>query len=79
MTGKFEVGKTYQVRSLCDWDCIFSFVVVGRTAKFVTLDCGHGEVKRVGVRIWNGAETARPFGTYSMCATISADRELVSA
>lgn len=73
----FEVGKTYRVRSLGDWDCIFSFVVVDRTAKFVRLRHGNASgTLRVGVRIWDGVETAKPFGTYSMCPTIRADREI---
>lgn len=75
---KFEVGKTYQVRSLGDWDCIFSFEVLARTTKFVTLRHGNASgTLRVGVSVRDGVETAKPFGTYSMCATIRANQELV--
>jgi len=71
----FEVGKTYTDRSIGDHNCIFSFTVVRRTAKFITLDEVQGDKnKRVGVQVWEGVETAKPFGTYSMCAVIRADR-----
>ena len=72
----FQVGKTYQVRSIGDWECIFSFTVEARTAKFVTVR-NNGKALRVGVTVRDGVETARPFGTYSMCPTIRADREFV--
>lgn len=75
-TVKFEVGETYQVRSLGDWDCIFSLTIFSRTDKFITVydvpGAGHW---RVGVRVVGGVETAKPFGTYSMCPTIRADRK----
>lgn len=33
---KFEVGKTYYSRSICDNECIFTIKVVKRTEKSVT-------------------------------------------
>ena len=71
---RFQVGHTYRTRSACDWDCIFSYTVVSRTAKFLTLDDGY-QVRRVGVRVWDGRETASPEGRYSMSPLITADRE----
>jgi hypothetical protein len=71
---KFEVGQTYATRAMSDWDTVYSFTVVKRTARFVTLDCGYGEVKRVGVYEWDGVEKCKPHGTYSMCAVLSADK-----
>lgn len=81
---RFKVGETYQVRSLGDWDCIFSFTVVSRTAKFVTLQHGSAEkTLRVGVKVNRAScgeclvETAKPFGRYSLAPTIWADRTTV--
>lgn len=30
---KFEIGKEYFTRSICDSECIFSIKITGRTAK----------------------------------------------
>jgi hypothetical protein len=74
MATQFQVGNTYQTRSICDHDCIFSFTILSRTAKSVRVTV-HGKVVRRGLSIWNGVEQFKPFGTYSMCAIISADKE----
>lgn len=65
----FETGKTYQTRSPGDADCIIRVTVARRTAKTVTSDCG----KRYGITTWNGVETIRPWGRYSMAPTMGAD------
>lgn len=70
----FQVGHTYQTRSICDHECIFSFTILARTAKQVTINV-HGKTVRRGVFIWDGIEQFKPFGTYSMCAIISADNQ----
>lgn len=69
---RFQVGHTYQTRSICDHDCIFSFTIHARTAKTVTVDV-HGKRVKRGIQVWNGVEQFKPFGNYSMCAIISAD------
>lgn len=69
---KFEVGKTYATRSICDHECIFSFTILGRTAKTITTTV-HDKIVRRGLTTWNGVEQFKPFGTYSMCAVIGAD------
>ena len=70
---QFETGKTYSTRSICDYDCIFSFEVIARTAKRLTLSY-RGKTSQRGVYIYNGIEQCKPMGTYSMCPVISADR-----
>lgn len=70
---KFQPGLKYSARSVCDYNCIWTFTVVKRTAKFITIEDKFGEVTRVGVSEWDGAETAYPFGKYSMCPSIRAD------
>jgi hypothetical protein len=74
---KFEIGKTYATRSICDHDCIFSFTILARTAKQVTIKV-HDKVVRRGLTEWNGVEQFKPFGNYSMCAIISADKHGVA-
>ena len=74
-TAKFEIGKTYSCRSSCDWDCVFSYTVVARTAKRVTLEA-HGERTVRGIYMVDGVEACRPEGSYSMCPSIRANREL---
>ena len=71
---KFEVGKTYETRSICDWDTIYSFVILARTAKTVTVNV-HGKTVKRGLTICDDIETFKPHGTYSMCAVISADKQ----
>ena len=69
---KFEIGLTYSTRSACDHECVFSWTVTARTAKFVTLEDRHGEVSRVGVSVYDGEETCYPSGRYSMAPSIRA-------
>lgn len=78
MTTQFETGRTYSTRSICDHDCIYSFTILGRTAKQVTVKVRGSEVKR-GLSVWNGVEQFKPFGSYSMAAIISADDRDLSA
>jgi hypothetical protein len=68
----FEVGKTYSTRSACDYDCVFSYTVVKRSAKFITVRDKFGKGTRCGVSEWNGAESAFPEGRYSMAPSIQA-------
>lgn len=72
----FEVGKQYQARSAGDYDCVWTFTVVARTAKFITITEANGVIRRVGVLTGErfGAEWARPLGTYSLCPVINASR-----
>jgi hypothetical protein len=74
MATQFEVGKTYQTRSICDHDCIYSFTILARTAKTITTKV-HGNTVRRGLTIWNDVEEFKPFGSYSMCAIIRASKQ----
>ena len=67
----FKTGETYETRSICDYDCIFSFKILRRTKKSVWVKV-HNEVVRRGIEVWRDAETFYPFGKYSMAAIISA-------
>lgn len=66
---KFEAGKTYATRSICDSDMVISITVAKRTAKRLTTTDG----KTLGISEYNGIEQVRPWGRYSMCPVIAAD------
>jgi hypothetical protein len=71
--GSFVVGQELAVRSLGDWDCVFRFKVVKRSAKFVTL-LYHGIEHKVVIRQWSDAvEYCYPLGTYSMAPALRSD------
>ena len=67
---KFQINHTYYDRRS------FSFKILARTERTVTVEV-HGETVKRGVYVYEGREQFRPYGTYSMCTVVSADRELV--
>lgn len=67
---KFKVGQELSARSACDWDCIFRYTVVSRTAKFVTVEDRYSTLKRVGIKVRDGVEYCYPLGTFSMAPSI---------
>ena len=77
---KFETGKTYATRSICNSDCVFCYTVLKRTAATVTVVDNHGNHKtcRINKKFsgYRNAETILPEGNYSMCPMISADQEV---
>ena len=73
---KFQINHTYYDRSSYDYDTIISFKILARTEKTVTVEM-HGKTVKRGVYVYDGREQFRPYGTYSMCAIVSADREMV--
>jgi hypothetical protein len=70
-SSKFTVGRTYRCRSICDYECIFSFMVISRTAQWVTIT-HHGKPVRRKVRLVNGVEHIDPHGRYSMSPVLAA-------
>jgi hypothetical protein len=73
-TTKFETGKTYQTRSIGDWDCIHSFTILARTGRTITTTV-HGEKVQRRINTVDGVEQFKPFGSYSMAAVIRADKQ----
>ena len=73
---KFEIGKTYTTRSICDTNCVISITVTSRSACMITTVDEHGEVQRLRISKkiseYRGAETVYPWGQYSMAPMISA-------
>ena len=73
---KFEVLKSYTMRSPCMHDCEWIFTVVKRTEKTVTLLDGEKTYTcriNKGASEFNNAETVYPLGRYSMCPNLRAN------
>ena len=68
------------MNSVCDQDCWWFYTVIARTACTVTLQDENGKIIKCRMNskrneIW-GCEAVRPLGSYSMCPTLTADREI---
>jgi hypothetical protein len=79
---KFEVGKTYYTRSACDHNCIYSFKVISRTVKMVTLIDGLGKKLKRKVSEWKygsqeAEELIHPYGHYSMAPCVGATDDYI--
>lgn len=69
---KFEAGKTYKTRSICDHNCIISATIEKRTEKTVTATIrGQQKIFRIGE--YDGAEFIKPWGSYSMAPMLTAN------
>lgn len=72
---KFEINKTYSMRSACDHDCIWTYKVIKRTEATITITDGK-ETKtcRINKKYseYRNTETIFPLGRYSMCPMLSA-------
>ena len=71
MENTFEIGRTYETRSLCDYKCIYSVKVIAKTSKTVTI-ISMGKESRCKVHEHNGEQFIYPNGRYSMCPIITA-------
>ena len=79
---QFKVGKVYQMRSICDYDCIWSYKVISRTDATVVLqqvrngkpvgDKARFRIKK-NMTEYLKAEAVMPLGTYSMAPVLKAD------
>lgn len=84
---KFEVGKKYYMRSICDYDCVWTYQVVSRTAGTVVLQQvrngeAYGDEARFRINRKRtemlGAECVMPTGTYSMAPSLHADNVMIA-
>ncbi len=81
-TVKFTVGEAFQCRSVCDHNCVWTYIVTKRTEKTITVRemrddrmAGSGpQVFRVA--IWHGVETVKPRGSFSMAPILGADKKV---
>lgn len=77
----FQVNNVYQCRSLCNYDCVWTYKVVKRTQATITIkDLDTNEVKtcRVSKKASErfNCEIIRPQGSYSMAPSLWADRAI---
>lgn len=80
---RFEVGKRYSMRSACDHDCVWYYLVKARTEKTVTLvpidsqkrRVDYNKTLRINASLSEalGAEAVRPLGSYSMAPILTAE------
>jgi hypothetical protein len=72
---KFEVGKTYECRSVCDRNCVWKYRVTKVSASMVTIESRSEGAKRKKIYTDNeGVQICYPQGQYSMCPILSADK-----
>ena len=70
---KFEIGKTYNMRSICDHNCIWSFEVIDRTKSTIKLKDEEGNIKTCRIsKLSTTEELVFPFGSYSMAPILRA-------
>lgn len=69
---KFEVGKKYYSRSICDHECIYEIEVISRTDKTITY-MYDGEKRRSKIHISDNVEYIRP-DNYSFAPTFRANK-----
>jgi hypothetical protein len=72
---KFEIGKQYTMRSICNHEAIWSYTVIARTAQTITITDGKNTLKlRVIKKLseYRNAESVYPLGQYSMAPILSA-------
>ena len=74
---KFNVGQVYSTRSACDYDCIFSYIVVKRTDKSIWIqDIRNGkptgEIERKKIQNYYSDAESVSLGNYSMAPIITA-------
>lgn len=74
---KFEVGKKYYMRSICNSECIWTYTVTARTAQTVTITDGEKvqKCRIIKPHFADEGEAVYPLGKYSMCPMLRAERE----
>lgn len=75
MMAKFEIGKQYTMRSICNHDATWAYTVTARTAQTITVTDGKEIFKlRIIKKLseYRNAETVYPLGQYSMAPMLSA-------
>ena len=67
---QFEAGKTYQTRSIGDYNCIIRVTIAKRTEK--TVKTTEGKSFRIGIWHDKSTEYIKPWGSYSMAPMLTA-------
>lgn len=74
MSKTFEAGKTYATRSIVDSDYMVTIEVLARTAKTLRVRTSGKEKTLRIAPDYSGNESVKPWGSYSMCPVISAEK-----
>lgn len=71
---KFEIGKYCSMKSACDHNCTWTYQVVARTAKTITISDGGKTIKCIVSKDseYFGVETIFPLGKYSIAPSLTA-------
>jgi hypothetical protein len=67
---RFEAGQSVSCRSVCNHDCVWTGIILKRTAKTVTVKLAHERERRCKIHVRRGVEFIYPFGQYSMAPII---------
>ena len=73
---KFEIGREYSMRSACNQECVWTYMVTARTAQMITITDGKETKKcRVSKKVseYCGHEIIYPLGQYSMAPMLRAE------
>lgn len=70
---KFNVGQSYQTRSICDSECIYTLTVAKRTAKTLT----DADGRRYGIKVTDRGVEFVSMGRYSMASQFHADDKVI--
>ena len=70
---QFKPGKTYFCRSICDYECVWTYKVTKRTNKTIyVIQDGTGPEKALRVKTDASGEYTYPLGRYSMAPILDA-------
>ena len=70
----FKTGKTYECNSICDNECVWSFEIIKRTQKTVSIkDVFTKDIIRKKINVIDNIETISPLGVYSMSPVLWAE------
>ena len=77
----FKTNEIYKCRSICDYNCVWTYKVVKRTAATITIkDMDSKDIKtcRISKKLseYFGSEMVHPMGNYSMAPSLWADRSI---
>ncbi len=83
-TVKFTVGNVFECRSVCDHNCVWTFLVTKRTPKTITIcEMRDGKLTGTGpamarIQVHANVETVFPLGRYSMAPILAADKKVAN-
>lgn len=73
----FTIGSSYFMRSACDHNAVWTYIVASRTAKRMKIqEKGKTAIITVGIQVYENVERCSPLGKYSMSPVLSADRKV---